>query len=464
MANIKTIVRMIVPKGVILTYHKMLSYMAAMYYRHPSREMLVVGVTGTNGKTTTATMIARVLEGTHYKVGLATTAEFQIGSITYLNDKKMTMLGRFQLQKLLREMADAGCKYAVIEVSSEGVVQHRIDGIDFDIAVFTNLTPEHIESHGSFENYKKAKGKFFAHLSKTVKKYATFEGDTEVVHVDESYETRNVAEKIAKTIVVNGDDKNSDYFFNFDAEEKYCYGIQECCNCCTTAHRTIRATDVTLHDDHSTFNVGGLYFSIGMPGIYNVYNALAAITVGLTRGMGFSEIATQLNKITGVPGRFEHIDEGQNFKVIIDYAPEVASMEALYKVIDAMQKRRVIHVLGSCGGGRDKDRRPKLGKIAANHSDIVIVTNEDPYDDDPMEIINDVAQGAKNAGKIQDKNLFLIEDRRAAIHFALQQAGENDVVLITGKGSEQAMCIKNGEKVPWDDRMVTREELQALHL
>lgn len=464
MANITSLLRMIAPKRVILTYHKLLSHFAAFYYRYPSREMLVIGVTGTNGKTTTASMIARVLEGTPYKVGLATTAEFQIGSIKYLNDKKMTMLGRMELQKLLREMADAGCKYAVVEVSSEGVVQHRIDGIDFDIAVFTNLTPEHIESHGSFENYKKAKGKFFAHLSKTAKKYSTFEGDTEVVHVDDTYESRNVSERIAKTIVVNGDDPYAEYFYSFEAEEKYCYGVEDTCNCCKTSHRSIRATDVTLYDDHSTFNVGGLYFSIGMPGIYNVYNSLAAITVGLTRGMGFSEIATQLNKMEGVPGRFEIINEGQNFKVIVDYAPEVASMEALYKVVDQMEKKRVIHVLGSCGGGRDSDRRPKLGALAAQHADLVIVTNEDPYDDDPMEIIRAVADGAQKAGKTIDKDLLLIEDRRAAIHVAFQNAGEGDLVLITGKGSEQAMCVKNGVKVPWDDRMVAREELQALHL
>lgn len=462
MASLKSFIRTLTPPVVLSSYHALLSRVAAWYYCYPSRAMMVIGVTGTNGKTTTCTMIAHVLEGTGYTVGMATTAEFKIGSTRILNDKKMTMLGRFQLQKLLRQMADAQCKYAVVEVSSEGIAQHRIDTIDFDMGVFTNLTPEHIASHGSFENYQHAKGKFFAHLMHTAHKYAVHENGTEMIYVDGAYGERSVPEQIAKTIIVNSDDPHAPYFYGFDAQEKYCFGMKDGCVCAPEKHHMIRATDVILHEYSSEFYVGGVKFELPLPGAYNVSNALAAITVGLTRGMDFTAIAQELKKITVVPGRFERIDEGQPFEVIVDYAPEVASMEQLYTVIDTLKKNRVIHVLGSCGGGRDADRRPRLGAIAAVHADLVIVTNEDPYDDDPLEIMRDVAAGAREQGCVEGENLMLIEDRRDAIRYALQSAHKGDIVLITGKGSEQAICIADGKKIPWDDRTVTRALLRTV--
>ncbi len=460
--TIKKWIQYCVPESLILLYHQFIAHCAARWYGYPSREMLVIGVTGTNGKSTTCHLIARILDATGYKVGLASTVEFQIGSQKWLNSSKMTMLGRFALQKLLREMVDAEVKYAIIEVSSQGIMQHRTDGIDFDIAVFTNLTPEHIEAHGSFENYKKEKGKLFFGLRKSLKKTSITQGNKEVVSADVTWETRKVSEKICKTIIVNGDDALADYFLSFDAQEKYSFHVEGKGTVKNDSNgaRSITATHIELSDTHTSFRIGSSSFHLNLPGVYNVYNALAAITVGLTRGMEFSLLTKVLAEPMQVPGRFERIFEGQNFSVIVDYAPEPASLSCLYGVINTMKKNRVIHVLGSCGGGRDRDRRDVLGRIAGTSADIVIVTNEDPYDDEPMEIINAVAGGSRAVGKKDNENLFIIEDRKQAIEKAISMAQHTDVVLITGKGAEQAMCVAGGRKILWDDREIAREALK----
>ncbi len=430
-------------------------------YKHPSREMLVIGVTGTNGKSTTCHLIARILDATEHKVGMATTVEFQIGSKRWLNDTKMTMLGRFQLQKMLRKMVDENVKYAVIEVSSQGIMQHRNEGIDFDIAVFTNLTPEHIESHGSFEAYKKEKGKLFQQLSKSKKKYSVTEAGDEKVYADnKKYNDRTTSEKICKTIIVNGDDPEREYFASFDAQEKYMYGIDDDSGDGPKGYGIVRATNVECKDQETTFRIGNIGFHLQLPGVYNVYNALAAISVGLSRGMDFRQLSKILEGPMAVPGRFETIDEGQDFKVIVDYAPELESMKAVQSVIKNMDKNRVIHVLGACGGGRDTEKRPALGKMAAKVAQIVIITNEDPYDDDPQEIIDQVAEGAKQQGKTEGSTLFSILDRSQAIQKAIDLAQAGDVVLITGKGAEQAMCVAGGKKVKWDDREEARQALR----
>src|SRR3989338_6306781 len=287
----------------------------------------------------------------------------------------MTMLGRFALQKLLRDMVDAGCKYAVVETSSEGIKQYRHRGINYDVAVFTNLTPEHIESHGGFENYKKAKGELFRKLKiKNVK-------------------CKIIDEKIVpKVSVVNGDDQYAEYFLQFPADQKIIY--------------TMKDKNVQVDVTGSRFTVDGVELKLKLLGEFNVYNALAAIAVARALGVDLQICKTALEKVEGVPGRLERIDEGQNFTVIVDYAPEPASLQALYRVVKMLPHNRVIHVLGSTGGGRDRSRRGVLGEIAAKHADTVIVTNEDPYDDDPMEIIEEVASGARarKIKKVKSKN------------------------------------------------------------
>lgn len=438
-------IKKIIPRGVFNflspLYHRALAYSAAFFYGWPVEKMIVIGVTGTNGKSTTVNLIAAILEKAGFKVGATSTVNFKIGGKVWLNDTKMTMPGRFQLQKMLSQMVKAGCRYGVIETSSQGLAQFRHLGINYDLAVFTNLTPEHLEAHGGFENYKAAKGELFSRLSKSRRKKIN-------------------GEKIEKIIVANLDDEHASYFLNFPAERKIGYTLKK--NSFNNIE-IIKGEKVSFTSAGSMFEVKGEIFKINLLGQFNIYNALAALSVAYSQSIDLEIAKEALNQIQGVPGRLEKIEEGQSFAVIVDYAPEPASLTKVYEVIKTLPHQRIIHLLGSTGGGRDIARRPILGRIAAQNADIVIVTNEDPYDDDPQEIINQVAEGAEKSGQVLENNLFKILDRREAIRFALTLATEGDLVLITGKGAEQAMVVKDNQKIPWDDRVVVREELKRLN-
>ncbi len=440
----KRLLKKLVPGGVLDRYHLALAKLSAARYGRPSERMTVVGVTGTNGKSTVCAMTARVLEEAGYRVGFTTTVSFKVAEKEWLNDTKMTMLGRFRLQALLADMVAAGCDYAVVETSSEGIKQHRHAGIHYDAAVFTNLTPEHIESHGGFENYKKAKGELFAKLGRDPAK-------------------KLKGKPVPKVIVANLDSPHGEYFLSFRANKKYGFlregggGGEK--RLAEWPLAVVKALDVKLEPHGSTFVVRGVPFRLNMPGAFNVENALAAIAYGLSQGVGLETMAAGLAKLPGVPGRLEYVDAGQDFAAIVDYAPEPESFRKLYEVVGTLRKKRVIHVLGSTGGGRDRDRRPVLGALAAKGADVVIVTNEDPYDDDPTSIIEDVAAGARAEGKADGRDLFTIVDRGEAIAKAVALAAPGDLVLLTGKGAEQAMCVGNGKKIPWDDRAKLREAI-----
>jgi len=432
----KKFIKKFLPEFLISFYHLSLAKMAAFFYRYPSRKMIVIGVTGTNGKSTVVNLIARVLEEEGHLVGLTSSYNFKIGKKEWPNKKKMTMLGRFQLQKFLKRMKKEKCQYAIIEVSSEGIKQFRHQGIDFDVAVFTNLTPEHIESHGSFENYKKAKGELFKSLNKSYKK--DIEG-----------------KKIEKTSIVNLDDRASSYFLSFEADRKYVYGLESK----AAKNLAVIPQNYALEKEGSRFVFEGQEFDLKLLGKFNIYNCLAALSLGLSQGVPLEKVKKALERVENLPGRLEFIREGQGFKVLVDYAPEPASLRKMYEVVDLIDKKRIIHVLGSCGGGRDKSRRPVLGRIAGEKADLVIITNEDPYDENPQDIINQVAKGAKKMGKKEEINLFKISDRKKAIELGLNKAKAGDLVIITGKGAEQAMCVDKSKKIPWDDRKVIKEIL-----
>ncbi|MBI3963715.1 MAG: UDP-N-acetylmuramoyl-L-alanyl-D-glutamate--2,6-diaminopimelate ligase [Candidatus Kerfeldbacteria bacterium] len=429
---LKSSIRALLPPSLLRAYHRTLAALAAWWYGYPSRRLTVIGVTGTNGKSTVVSLIARVLEATGHRGGATSTVLFQIGSRTWLNDRKMTMLGRFALQAFLRRMVRAGCTHAVIETSSEGIVQSRHRGIDYDVAVFTNLTPEHIESHGSYDAYRDAKLELFRHVRRSRKR-----NPVAVVNLDDAEAGRFLAAGPSRRVG-----------FSTGHPTAPLQGIE-----------TFFAREIRLTPSGSTFTVEGVPFRLQLLGRFNVENALAAIAVCAAEGIDLERIAAALADVAGVPGRLEFIDTGQQYRVIVDYAPEPVSLTKSYEVLAALPHRRIIHVLGSTGGGRDRARRPVLGRIAAEHADTVIVTNEDPYDDDPQEIIDQVAAGAAGAGKVSGETLHTFADRRDAIRFALRQAGEGDIVFITGKGSEQAMAVARGKKVPWDDRKVVRELL-----
>ncbi len=424
---IKRFLRKIAPKKVIDLYHLTLSKVADLVYGHPSNKLIVIGVTGTSGKSTTVSFIGQMLEYAGFRVGSTSTATIKVGTNERPNDSKMTSLGRFQTQKLLRQMVRAGCTHAIIETTSQGIVQYRHLGINYDVAVFTNLWSEHIEAHGSFERYKQAKLELFRHLTRRPHK-------------------RLGGQEIPKVIVVNGSDPHAKDFLACKADRKIAFEIDP---------------EIEVTASGASFTALGVDMELNVPGKFNVENALAAASVAMVLGISVSTIASAVAHLHGAPGRFERIDEGQPFTVIVDYAFEPVAMKKMYETLSLMPHERLIQVLGSCGGGRDASRRPVLGRMAGEVADVVIVTNEDPYDDDPLQIIQEVAAGALAAGKVVDDDLLIVPDRGQAIHQAIQLAKPGDVVLVTGKGSEPVMAVARGKLIPWDDRTEARKALQA---
>ena len=418
MEKILRFLRKIIPNKLFKTaqpmYHWILTFLAAIFYRFPSRKIFIIGITGTKGKTSTIEIINAILEKNGYKTALASGLRFKIGKESEKNILKMTMPGRFFIQKFLRKAVREKCDYAILELTSEGAEQNRHKYISFDTMIFTNLTPEHIESHGSFEKYREAKLKLFKALEQSKKK--------------------------RRTIIVNEDDSNHEHFLNFKVDEKIKYGINQ-----LTSHN--------IHEKGVDFILGGEKFKSKLSGEFNLYNILTAIALARSLRIEMYTIKSAIEKFDGISGRMERINEGQDFTVIVDYAHTPESLEKVYETFQTSKK---ICVLGSTGGGRDKWKRPEMGKIASKHCEYIILTNEDPYDEDPEEIINDIAKGMLNLSR------EIIIDRRDAIQKALQYAKTGDTVIITGKGTDPWIMGPKGTKKEWDDRNVTREELKKL--
>ncbi len=411
-------IKSIIPSFALSLYHWFLALFGAVLFGFPSRKIKVIGVTGTNGKTTTINLISEILNEAGYTVASLSSLQFRIKDKEKENKLRMTMPGRGLIQAFLKKAVDAGCEYAVVEVTSEGVAQHRHRFIQFDAAVFTNLSPEHIESHGSFEDYKKAKGRFF----KAVKN----------IHV------------------LNRDDKHFNYFDSFKARRKYLYGTG------SYPEKVVGAENIKADSEGISFEVEEVSFKLALLGEFNVKNALAALCVGLSQGVDLQTASRALEGARGVPGRMEVVRT--NPTVVVDYAFTPNALEKVYDFLKTSVKEeegKMICVLGACGGGRDKWKRPVLGELAGKYCDRVIVTNEDPYDEDPREIIKEVAKGAGEAEEILD--------RRKAIRKALEIADREDIVVITGKGAEPSIVKRGGEKIPWDDRKVAREEYERVY-
>ncbi len=429
--QIKEKIKKIIPKQWLSGYHLVLARVAAWLYNRPSEKLVVIGVTGTNGKTATTNFISQYLECLGFKTGLASTINFKVAEKTWLNDKKMTMLGRLQTQKLLAQMVRVGCQYAVIETSSQGIDQHRHKGINYDVVVFTNLTPEHIEAHGGWENYRAAKEKLFYHLSNSSRK--------------------KIGQKtIDKIIITNADDEETKRLREIKSDKTITYGFVK--------QADLFGEGLKQEQDSVVFYLNKQKIENKLFGRFNGYNLLAALATASALGLDLKKAVNC--QIKALPGRQEWIECGQDFRVMVDYAPEPESLKQLYQNIKEVSYNKLIHVLGSCGGGRDKARQPILGKMAGETADIIIVTNEDPYDDDPQEIIDNVASGAVAAGKREGQTLYKILDRKEAIKKALEIAQTNDLLLITGKGSEQYICVADGKKIPHDDREVVKEFLK----
>ncbi len=422
----KNLIKKIIPKSVFRRlqplYHYSLALTGACIYRFPSRNINVIAVTGTKGKSTTTELINSILEEAGKKTALTNTIRFKIGKDSRANNYKMTMPGRFFLQNFLRQAVDAECDYAVIEMSSEGAKQFRQRFIGINCLVFTNLSPEHIESHGSYENYRNAK----LAIAQQVKR----------------------SRKIPKILIVNKDDKESRHFVEIGIPEVIKFSLKE-------------VEPYTTTDHSSMFTYEGTTIHSRLPGEFNIYNMLAALTYARTQNISLAVIKKAFEKYEGARGRMEKITlperhplrKKQNFSVIVDYAHTADSLEKVYKVF---KDKDTICILGNTGGGRDTWKRPEMAKIADTYCGRIILTNEDPYDEDPENIINEM----RAAIKLHRPEIVI--DRREAINRALQKAKKDSVVIITGKGTDPYIMGPNGTKTPWDDASVVREELEKI--
>jgi UDP-N-acetylmuramoyl-L-alanyl-D-glutamate--2,6-diaminopimelate ligase len=411
-------VRKLIPSFIYLRlqpyYHISMAFLAALYYRFPSKKIKIIGVTGTKGKTSVTEITNAIFEEAGFKTALSNTIRFKIGSESTDNHYKMSMPGRFFVQRFLRRAVNAKCEYAFLEVTSQGALFHRHRFIDFDALIFTNLSPEHIEAHGSYENYVNAKLSIAESAAKSKK---------------------------PKTVLVaNADDRISDLFLEKDFAEKRLYSIED-------------ARPFNIFKEGFAMTVRGVLIRSPLSGEFNIYNELAAITYAESEGVFIETARDAIEKLTLIRGRVEKIDEGQDFTVIVDYAHTPDSLQKLY---DVFKGTRRICVLGNTGGGRDTWKRNEMAKIAENECDEIILTNEDPYDDDPRTIVEDMAMA------ITKKTPHVIMDRGEAIAKAISLAKTGDSVLITGKGTDPYIMGPNNTKTLWSDAETAREEIRKL--
>lgn len=425
--KIKKLFRPLVSKKFILWTHKIRAICAAVYYGFPASNLKVIGVTGTNGKTTVCHLITAILEEAGFKVAMATTIDFKIGSKTWINEYKMTTMSPFFVQKFLREAVKEKCQYMVLETTSHALNQFRVWGIYFYGAILTNITHDHLDYHLSYQDYKNAKLKLFSNNP--------------------------------KISVINADDEASSDFQQKIAQKTLLYGIENRAD--ITARKVISEPHGSLVT--AVTPEGQIPINLALPGKFNIYNALAAVSVGLAEDIDLITIKHALEKIQGIPGRMEQIDCGQDFAVIVDFAHTPDGLQKVFEAARDMTKGKIIHV-GGATGNRDKTKRPILGALAGRYANIAIVTDEDPYGEDPKKIIEEVTSGVprgadKDHPKILGENYFKILNRKAAILKALQLAKKGDLVLITGKGAETKMAVSEDQFIPWSDREVVEEGL-----
>lgn len=430
--NVRKIVKKLIPTSLFRKIepagHLVESFIANVRYGFPARKMHVIGVTGTNGKTTTTFLIHRMLVEAGFKAGFQSTVAYGVGEDIRPQMEHMTTEKAGILQKRLRDFKRAGVEWVVLESSSHALAQHRSWGAPFEIAVMTNVTYEHLDYHKTFENYLEAKRQLFVMAAKHGRKFG----------------------------VVNADDPNADKFIA-TTPRSVSYGIKA---------GELRATDIKLASDHSTFKavIGKESYDIrfNIPGDFNIYNSLAAVAVGREIGLTKKQIEKGIAALSGVEGRMTVIDEGQKFKVIIDYAGTPDAFEKFFKTVRPTVKGKLICVYGS-PAHRDKAKRPIQGEISGKYCDVVIVTEEDDRDEPSSEILGQIAKGAIKAGKKLGKDLFKIQYRDEAIGFAFTQiTSPNDVVVILGKGHEKTIERADGVH-PWSDIEVTKEALKSLN-
>jgi UDP-N-acetylmuramoyl-L-alanyl-D-glutamate--2,6-diaminopimelate ligase len=431
MPNIRKVVKKLIPRKLFKNIepygHFAEAVLANVRYGFPSRKMHVIGVTGTNGKTTTVFLIHKMLVEAGYKVGMQSTVAYGIGDDIKPQIKHMTTEKAGILQHRLRDFKRAGVEWVVLEASSHSLAQHRNWGPPYEIAVMTNVTHEHLDYHGTFDNYLNAKIELFKMTSKNGRKFG----------------------------IVNSDDKNFAKFAE-QVPRSISYGIKS---------GDLKATDIKLLTDHSTYkvSVGDDKYDIrvNVPGDFNVSNSLAAVAVGREVGLNKDQIEAGIEALKSVKGRMAIVDEGQKFKVVIDFASTPDAFEKVLKNIRPSTKGKLIIVFGSAGR-RDESKRFIQGRIAGKYGDVVVITEEDDRDVDGVEIMKQIAEGSEKAGKIIDKDLFMVHDRKEAINFAMSHAKDaNDTVVLLGKGHERTIERVGGIDT-WDEEEVAKKALAKL--
>lgn len=415
-------------------YHRSLAALGAWAYRHPSREVFVIGVTGTKGKSTTLELINAVLETAGKKTALLSSVRKKICGKSEVNATGNTMPGRFAIQKFLYDAKKAGCEYALIEATSQGMLQHRHRDIDWDAVFFLNLAPEHIEAHGSFESYRNAKVDFFRSLK--------------------------FSQKPRKYFFINEDDSNRHYF------EEAARGVSK-------NKILFFSRDRFIHQE-----IGGRYdlsskesrrvLGDWLLADFNLENAAAAFAFAKQMKIDWTTVKNAFDNFRGVPGRLEFVQKSP-FAIVIDYAHTPDSLKKVYETLrpeslSPHSAGRMICVLGAAGGGRDRWKRPEMGQIAATYCDRIILTNEDPFDENPSDILREIENGFLRAAptRVKPQDHFHILDRKAAIKKGIESAERGDVVVVTGKGSEPYIRVRRGKKIPWSDRGAVEEILRGL--
>ncbi|MGQ9548976.1 MAG: UDP-N-acetylmuramoyl-L-alanyl-D-glutamate--2,6-diaminopimelate ligase [Roseiflexus sp.] len=417
-----------------------LAPLAAAFYGHPGQRMRVVGVTGTDGKTTTTFLTSVALEAGSAVTGLIGTVDFKIGRRMWTNDSRQSTPEAPEVQALLRDMAAEGCTYAVIEATSHALSArwNRLAGSAFDVAVLTNVTQEHLDFHGTVDQYRRDKARLFEMLAE--------------------FNDPAAPRKQRKIAIVNADDPHHHMFLNAAPAyaERLTYAVH--------VHADVRAEDVRSTRDGLRFRVttpwGAADARLRLTGDFNVWNALAALTVACAEGVPLDRCLAALEQAPGVRGRMERIELGQPFTVLVDYAHTPGAFEKLFRIVRPLTEGQVIAVFGSAGE-RDRAKRPLQGEIAGRFCDLIIVTDEDPRLEDREAIITDIAAGAEAAGKRIGETCLCIPDRALAIRTAFARARPGDIVLLLGKGHERSM-IYGTMPVPWDEATEARRALVEL--
>ena len=430
-----------VPYAQVENAQEAVGYLAAAYWDFPSRKLIVIGVTGTDGKTTTSMLIQGVLRP--YVTGLVSTIKADVGDKALDTGLHVTTPSAPQIQALLAQMVANGLHNVVLEMTSHGLAQGRLNGVDLDVAVLTNVTHEHLDYHKTFESYRAAKGRMFQMLS-------------------QSYRKPNM-EKIS---IINADDASADFFRAFPADKVITYGIYN-----QTAQ--YRATNIVYEPSGTKFTIrferdNGFKDAYGvrtaLVGEFNVYNTLAALETAFCFGLASGRIAQLLSRVTAIPGRMERIDQGQNFLALVDFAHTPNALENVLKACRKMlpEGKRLIVIIGSAGL-RDRDKRRMMPQVAARLADFTILTAEDPRTESLDDILATMAQAAISAGGIEGETFARVPDRGEALYQACQMAREGDLVIACGKGHEQSMAFGTTE-YPWDDREAMRAALRGTPL